>query len=60
MATAAPQGRGAVRVEWPSAWQYLRGPQVRKFLRANQFRKCRLHGCAYGLRDMRGNFMKKP
>ena len=47
-------------LEWPSQCQYWRAPQVKAFLQKHDFIKAKLHGCAYGLKNSKGNFMKKP
>eukprot|EP00959_Pyramimonas_sp_CCMP1952_P405933 8507357-Pyramimonas_sp.AAC.2 len=39
---------------------YWRDPQGKEFMRELEFVKTALHGRAYGLRDSKGNFMKKP
>ena len=47
-------------MEWPSQCQYWRDPQVKTFVREFALFKTVLHGCAYRLRNRKGNFTKKP
>eukprot|EP00959_Pyramimonas_sp_CCMP1952_P049096 1025545-Pyramimonas_sp.AAC.1 len=60
IARAVHKAGGAVCLEWPIQCNYWRDPQVKEFMREPEFVKTALHGCAYGLRDIVGNFMKKP
>ena len=43
-----------------SSCKYWRDPQVTEYLKKHSFVKVSFHGCAYGLKDSKGNFMKKP
>eukprot|EP00959_Pyramimonas_sp_CCMP1952_P201799 4219864-Pyramimonas_sp.AAC.1 len=60
IARAAHKAGGAVCIEWPTQCNYWRDPQVKEFMGEFQFVRTALHGCAYGLRDSKGNVMKKP
>ena len=51
---------GVVCIEWPTPCKYWRDPQVLAFTRRHHFVKTQFHGCAYGLQNRKGNFMKKP
>eukprot|EP00959_Pyramimonas_sp_CCMP1952_P167109 3492503-Pyramimonas_sp.AAC.1 len=60
IARAVHKTGGAVYIEWPTQCNYWRGLQVKEFMRELEFVKAALHGCACGLMDSKGNFMKKP
>eukprot|EP00959_Pyramimonas_sp_CCMP1952_P052579 1099386-Pyramimonas_sp.AAC.1 len=60
VARVAHKAGGVICIERPTRCNYWRDPQVKSFLRELDFVKTALHGCAYGLKDSRGNFMKKP
>ena len=47
-------------MEWPTPCKYWKDPQVVEFLAAYGLDKSQLHGCAYGLTNKKGQFMKKP
>ena len=51
---------GTVCTEWPTPCQYWRDPEVKKFMTENNMMKANLHGCAYGLKNSKGKYMKKP
>eukprot|EP00959_Pyramimonas_sp_CCMP1952_P444330 9302965-Pyramimonas_sp.AAC.1 len=59
-ARAVHKAGGIVCIEWSTQCKYWRGPQVKGFMRELEFVKTALHGCAYGLKDSKGNFMKNP
>eukprot|EP00959_Pyramimonas_sp_CCMP1952_P011085 232184-Pyramimonas_sp.AAC.1 len=60
VARAVHKAGGVVCIEWPTQCKYWRDPQVKDFMRELEFVKTVLHGRAYGLKDSKGNFMKKP
>eukprot|EP00959_Pyramimonas_sp_CCMP1952_P283701 5930480-Pyramimonas_sp.AAC.1 len=60
IARAVRRAGGVVCIEWPTQCNYWRDPQVKSFLRELDFVKTALRGCACGLKDAEGNFMKKP
>eukprot|EP00959_Pyramimonas_sp_CCMP1952_P294758 6165036-Pyramimonas_sp.AAC.1 len=60
IARAVHKAGGAVCIEWPTQCNYWRDLQVKDFMRELEFVKAALHGCACGLQDSKGNFMKKP
>ena len=59
LAHAVKKAGGIVCLEWPSQCQYWRDPQVKTFVRELALFNTVLHGCAYGLRNRKGDFMKK-
>ena len=49
---------GLICIEWPATCTYWKDPQVRDFICARQLSKTVLHGCAYGLKNRKKQFMK--
>eukprot|EP00959_Pyramimonas_sp_CCMP1952_P296193 6195869-Pyramimonas_sp.AAC.1 len=60
IARAVRKAGGVVCLEWPAQCNCWRDPQAKGFMRELEFVKSALRGCAYGLQDSKGSFMKKP
>eukprot|EP00959_Pyramimonas_sp_CCMP1952_P428430 8973494-Pyramimonas_sp.AAC.1 len=60
IAGAVHKAGGVVCIEWPTRCNCWRDPQVKGVMRELEFVKTALHGCAYVLKDSKGNCMKKP
>eukprot|EP00959_Pyramimonas_sp_CCMP1952_P053417 1117419-Pyramimonas_sp.AAC.1 len=51
---------GQMCLEWPTPCGYWHDPQVKEFLSNYNTTKIQLHGCAYGFKNNKGQYMKKP
>eukprot|EP00959_Pyramimonas_sp_CCMP1952_P011698 245851-Pyramimonas_sp.AAC.1 len=52
--------KGQICLEWPTPCRYWGDPHVKEFLDKYKMTKARLHGCAYGLENSKGQYVKTP
>ena len=51
---------GIVAIEWPTSCAYWRFKQVKDYLKKNHLHKVKVHGCAFDLRNSKGDIVYKP
>jgi hypothetical protein len=51
---------GKVAIEWPEGCSYWKLPKVIALCEELGLEKAKLHGCAFGLKNSKGEYMKKP
>eukprot|EP00959_Pyramimonas_sp_CCMP1952_P136645 2859607-Pyramimonas_sp.AAC.1 len=60
LAQEVSKREGQICLEWPTPCRYWHDPRIKELLIKHNMTKMQLHGCAYGLKNRKGQHMKKP